>query len=280
MKPIKVLTSVGKRNIQMVAEMNMMVKLPHCLSTRKNTIMKTLEKALKKYFKAASTLIAVSFFLSSPVMAEEKPDEPTFEFPGMINTISEEGKAYMETDEYRNLIQSKLDHLASVSSPNTAILENHLDVPWYTQENNYYCSPCCAQIVLAYISGTTYSQDYLAGLMGTQPVIGTYVDDLAAVVDQLSPEGYHWSFSSNLEQNFYPIAVANIDTNCPVIYNVDPSQFNIGYNSCGHSIVGCGYQGDLVSWYDPFPGFNDVWMCDTVEMNMALNSHEGGYYVW
>jgi hypothetical protein len=76
-------------------------------------------------------------------------------------------------------------------------VESHVNVPFYYQDNGTYCGPACLQMVFNYY-GENVSQDEIAAVARTDPVNGTYTDDLrrAAQFSNLST-----SMSDNLPYN-------------------------------------------------------------------------------
>ena len=236
---------------------------------------------MKKIGKLLTTSALLLVNFCTPVCAEEMITEdpaPT-EDSGhkLMNNIDQEGLDYMKTDEYKANVAKKESEVALQGR--TAYLSTQLTFTWRKQEDPYWCVPACSQMLIEKVTGTLYSQSYLASTMGTTSGIGTYVNRAAPVIKQLT--GANYEFSSNVSNYFLPNVKSDIASGYPVIYFVDAGYFYNGYQiGTGHAVLGVGYQDNLVSFYDPNPGYNDIWKISAPDMSTALNANDGGYYIW
>lgn len=164
----------------------------------------------------------------------------------------------------------------------------NLSVPLYKQENDYYCGPASAQMLLKYVKGTLYTQTNLGTAMGTTRASGTLVYKLANTLNsKLGTSSYEYVLDSDYA--FGNSLIYCIDKSKPIVCHVDTAALPV-YNgtSCGHYIVSIGY-----SWYasggsgyskvkynDPNwnNAFYGTYTCNVTEMSEAIND-KAGYYI-
>lgn len=218
--------------------------------------------------------------LPMPICADDfSTEQPTSEERPM-NGISPEGEKQFWSAENQAKLARKIESLKPYMGEKTLTRSGDriLNVPRYVQENGYYCVPASAQILIQYVTGTKYSQTDLANAMGTNPSYGTYVDQAAPVIAQLT--GAPYELGNNAQSNFYNNMVADINANYPVIYSVNSAVLNDGPN-VGHAVVGIGYGDNGMTWFWDVNGAKatDIWYCTADEMSNALNAN-GGYYIF
>lgn len=133
--------------------------------------------------KMIHILLSLTMFLclKSNVFAATKIEEgSTIVKDGQIISYDEysmDGRVDLETEtsiENNNLID-KSSQLAKNSNSGSVII----NIPFQTQQNDYYCGPASARMVLGGI-GYSVTQDYMASLLGTTSSEGTYAGDVVA----------------------------------------------------------------------------------------------------
>lgn len=223
--------------------------------------------------KTVLSFTACFSILAMPISADEST--PDMNQAGSQNGISEEGLLYYNSDEHQEALKEKISKV-SIKSPRAAT--KLLSTPQYTQEKSFYCGPASAQIIIQYLTGTKYSQDYLAGQMGTVDPKGTYIDALAPQLVRFT--GLNYEVTNNYQYYFYNNMVQDINAGDPIVYDVDPYYFGVGYGHMGHFVVGNGYGTESMCYYwDVNGNMADEWHISASEMSQALNAN-GGYYVW
>lgn len=78
------------------------------------------------------------------------------------------------------------------SNPSSVVIS----IPFETQQNDYYCGPASAKMVLGGL-GYTVTQSYMAGLLGTNSTIGTYAGNGVANALNTVVAGSSYQFNGN-----------------------------------------------------------------------------------
>ena len=164
-----------------------------------------------------------------------------------------------------------------------------LSVPLYQQQEGYYCGPASVQMVLKYLTGTTYSQATLANSMGTAENGGTYVYRIRNELNSRTSAG-NYQYLGTWEASFSDSLIYSIDKNKPVICHVKTGilpNYNYASNT-GHYIVSTGYyvaySGSSATatcrYNDPHNNnsFYGTYNCDISTMTTAINNN-AGYYI-
>ena len=197
---------------------------------------------------------------------------------GDMNGLSDEGEAYIQSDEYKNRIEKKTEWVEAQSKINRFRSAGVLGVPHYLQEQPTWCGPACMQMVVHYVTGTHHSQASLAGVLGTG-THGTYIDVLANKLVGYTGLTYELGITSN--GNFYNNIKADFDANYPVIYDVNASLLDPYYQGfTPHFVVGVGYDANgNLHYSDPFKSSDYLRTVSQSTMIQVLNGN-GGYYVY
>ena len=239
---------------------------------------------MKKRGKILAPLLVATLLSSSPILALENSEEASESISDSsisFSGISPEGEEKFWSKENLDKLDKKVESLQqqNLNIPVTHAGDVVLNTPQIYQENDYYCVPACAQILIKYVTGSNLSQSYLAGLMGTTSGVGTYIDVAQVQIAKLT--GAPYELGNNSYTYFYNNMVADINANYPVIYSVNPYVFNNGSPSIGHAIVGNGYgNGNLVWFWDVNGSLSTgLWNCSAAEMSSALNANDG-YYIF
>lgn len=163
-----------------------------------------------------------------------------------------------------------------------------LNVTTRKQENDYYCGPAVAQMVIEFVSKKFITQTQLAKNMGTVRGSGTYVYRLAQELRAQTNKGYGYShIESRSLQTPY---LSNIDANLPVVFHVMTQTLNPNYRfDNGHYVLGIGYywyaQGGTgntsLTYIDPWyePGFLGRKTISFSGMERAVRAN-AGFYIW
>lgn len=164
-----------------------------------------------------------------------------------------------------------------------------LSVPLYQQTEGYYCGPACVQMVLKYLTGTTYAQATLANSMGTSENGGTYVYRVRDGLNSYTSSG-NYQYLGTWEVSFSNSLIYSVDKNKPVICHVMTGilpNYNYASNT-GHYIVATGYyvaySGSSATstcrYNDPHNNnsFYGTYNCDISTMATAINNN-AGYYI-
>lgn len=186
------------------------------------------------------------------------------------------------------LLSAKIESYIKTKSVARSTSGKQLSVPLYQQANDFYCGPASVQMVLRYLTGTTYAQSTLANSMNTSRNGGTYVYCITDELNSRTSSGnyqhlqtYNVSFSNGL--------VYSIDKNKPVICHVMTGalpNYNYSVNT-GHYIVATGYyvaysgsSGAATCKYND-PHYDDnyygKYTCDISQMTAAINNNSGFY---
>lgn len=115
------------------------------------------------------------------------------------------------------------------------------------QETNYYCGPACAQMILRYIRGTTYSQSMLANSTHLHTDLDgeTFVYRVTDTLNKYVTSS-KYAHVLTYDSNFGNDLVYSIDKNRPMACQVYGSALP-GYGSGwgGHWIVATGYEWNM-----------------------------------
>lgn len=119
---------------------------------------------------------------------------------------------------------------------------NKLRVRLVKQENNYYCGPATAKMVLNYVVSKNYSQSSLARDMNTTSSNGTYVYELCDRLNQ-DINNNQYQYVGTWESNFSNSLVYSINQDRPVPCQVRASSLpEYGSGWGGHWVLVTGYQ--------------------------------------
>ena len=214
-----------------------------------------------------SCLTALMMVGYNPVMAQDTGE----------NGIGEEGKAYLESEEYQKRIKEKEEWMASQPMK---LSVGRMSITHYTQETNSWCGPAAAKMLIQYVKGTSPSQATLASEMKTDVgKDGTYVNDVQARIAYYT--GVPYEVSDVAYGNFYNNVKTDFDADFPVIYDVDISKLDNSYDSgTGHYLVGAGYSSSGQLYYSD-PGRSSNYE-KTVSQSAMIDALEGngGYYIY
>lgn len=169
-----------------------------------------------------SGLVACMMFGFTPVIANDTGE----------NGISDEGKAFLESEEYKERIKEKEAWMAN--QPMKIRSAGRMSITHYTQSTSTWCGPAAAQMLINYVTGSTPSQATLASELKTNVgKIGTYVNDMQSVI--ASYTGLPYEVSDVAYGNFYNNVKTDFDADYPVIYDVDAYELDTSYDpSTGH----------------------------------------------
>lgn len=203
-------------------------------------------------------------------------------------TYKEGAKIYIPTKEEIKLLEEKereiLNYNANKNNEN--VLQpmsyddgeyNTLSVSVFEQENGYYCGPATVKQVTHFIVGSSNSQSYYAGKLGTttsgtdMTVIKDYLrNNVKATYVYASIGAYdNWMNNVNYGMRNKMPAVLDINTNSVSAWP---------YKTSGHFVNTSGYDtkygpGAKVRITDPFgPGLGNRWY-DARDVYNANNNH-------
>lgn len=163
-----------------------------------------------------------------------------------------------------------------------------LNYQFQWQQNGYYCGPAATRIALS-ARGYVYSQDYLAGQLGTTVNGTNSAADTTRVLNSLGSTGFYetkWIPGSTATQDeinrLQWDVVYDIDRNYPIVANVVGSAVDtdgdVHSYSGGHYLTVVGYSdnGWTVKLADPADanGYGWYWMTTT---RLAIWIAERGY---
>lgn len=230
-------------------------------------------------------VLVLVFFLTANIAQAAAPavEEPA---PSEESQFTQE---YYESEEYLDSIEDtnrKIDdYLANRISPRSSSTVN-LNVPLFQQQEDWYCSFACMEMVLEYLTSADYSQSGIASAMGAtgSPILYQVTNYLnsqlgAGTYQHLTTSQY--SFSNSLTYSINN----NKPLLCLVIPDALPNYTTTGNG--GHYVVVKGY-------YVAFSGTNSTtvcmyndphyksahygtYSCTIAEMTEALNDHSGWY---
>lgn len=204
-------------------------------------------------------------------------DNSLYQYDGGITLFSNAGVCYVnykvpeqeipKGESYGNKYTNLKCHLFNYQSNDNKSEENDhsqevgesikkiLQVDQSVQENNYYCTPAAAQMGLR-LFGIEKSQDELASMMHTDPVVGTYDFELARVLNMLLFEkevigegepGYRVTAVDQSESRevvkslFEQRIVKNIDDGYPSYIQIDLQTLYSDRNKVSHMVIVVGY---------------------------------------
>lgn len=134
-----------------------------------------------KKFKVIPVVMALVMMFSIVASAEEINGDMT---------IEEGAQVYIESDQDRELRERKEAEIQSgVSVCSTTSEYTLLNVTVFMQENGYYCGPATVKQVVHYIMGTSGTQSYYAGQLGTTED-GTDMTKIPGVLNAAIGEEY------------------------------------------------------------------------------------------
>lgn len=215
-----------------------------------------------------SCLTALMMIGNVPIMAQDTGE----------NGISEEGKAYLESEEYQKRIKEKEEWMARQPMKLSA---GRMNITHYFQgTGNNWCGPAAGKMVIEYINGSSPSLATLASEMETDDgKVGTFVNDVQASIAYYT--GVPYEVSDVAYGNFYNNVKTDFDADFPVIYDVDVYVLDKSYDpNTGHYLVGAGYSSSGQLYYsDPGRTSNYEKTVSQSSMISALEGN-GGYYIY
>ena len=194
------------------------------------------------------------------------------------NGISEEGKKYLQSEEYKEKIKAKNEWMSK--QPMLYRSAGRMNIKHRKQYTNTWCGPATAQMIIEYVTGVIVTQGDLAVEARTDVgKVGTYVDDLAIVVATYTDVPYE--SASVYNGNFYNNVKTDFDHDFPVAYDVDAYVLDKFYGKpTGHYLVGAGYSSSGSLYFvDPFKDSDYNGTASQSLMLEALKGN-GGYYIY
>ncbi|MCR1898492.1 C39 family peptidase [Irregularibacter muris] len=234
--------------------------------------------------------LLVGFLL--PVNAVYASDEG---FDGDL-TYEEGGKAYILTEEDEKLLEEKNQEILKFNDNknNDNILQpmyypdgeyRELSVPVFKQANGYYCGPATVKQVTHFIKGSSSSQSYYAGKLGTTKA-GT---DMTVIANYLK---------NNVKSNYVYASIGTFDAwmnkvnygmknKMPGVIDINTKNISaFPYDTdTGHFVNMSGYDtkfgpGVKVRITDPFgPGLGNRWY-NARDVYNANNNHFRRAIIW
>lgn len=192
-------------------------------------------------------------------------------------------------EEPERMQTASMSRASRITTPERVILQ----VPFQTQQTDYWCGPASAKMLLETI-GYNYSQQQLANMLGTNARIGTEAGHKIPNVLNSIVKGSRYHFNWEWQQ---PHEVAKMKGHVvealsygnPVIVNTVESPgdvyiagHNTGYPLYHYGIIGdyFGY-GDTVTYVDPAHGrFNGFILEQQVSITNMSKAAGGRGYVW
>ena len=244
--------------------------------------------------KITSIFLAIFMSISMNCISASASDiENTGTEIGSIDYgIDEYTENYTKTAEYHSWIDSF--HNIARKYEASGIMartggSKTLPITGYKQENDYYCGPACAQIVIKYMTGTKYSQSVLAAQLGTTPLDGTIVHNMVQVINSYAGSGIYNSVKTH-DVAFSTGVIASLEAGYPVLAHTNSS-----YLACyspasnlGHYVVIYGYRAGWysnsyvaqITYFDPYDNGSGSYGTHTIsfeQMNNAINAKAGLY---
>lgn len=132
---------------------------------------------------------------------------------------------------------------------------NTLSVPWYSQEESYYCGPATVKQTIHYINGISDTQDEIADDLGTSANYGTDTNNMCTYLNNNTDYSYEvlwwWADASA----FSNMVISDTDDDKPIIGHVIIStKGDWPYTTGGHYINYNGYSssGETFNVTDPY----------------------------
>lgn len=194
--------------------------------------------------------------------------------------ISEGGEIYIQTKEDQIILKEKLAEMTALKATKGYIegTYNAINVPVFQQENIYYCGPATVKQILHFLNGSSETQLYYAGELGTQKA-GTDMTKIDDVLRNESSENYVYSDIENYDWWTNRLKFG-IDTDLPAVLDINTIGMSAWpYHVEGHFINTSGYDyrtGSKVRITDPYwQGLGNVWYnaIDVFDANAAHSRH-------
>lgn len=176
---------------------------------------------------------------ADPLSLSENKSENTYS-----TLLIDHSSAYIP--EIRNDKVILYESLKSGKAQQTTPLNKILSISFQTQQNDYYCGPAAVRMLLA-ATGKYYTQDYIAGQIGTT-VNGTGFG--ASFINPINSLSSGTGFSFNLVWGASDLknrSVIAIVYGNPVLVNTNESA--AGYHLKGHAENGIQYHCGIVNGY-------------------------------
>lgn len=160
-------------------------------------------------------------------------------------SLEEGAQEFIITSEDRLKSQERLSYAFAVRTNFPSYTE--LDVPWFQQQNSYYCGPATVKQVLHYINGISLTQDQYAQALGTT-TDGTDMTCIPSVLNaSLNNETYAYD-SIGTSATWLMIVRTSLYDNRPAILDIKTTNYTDGsdgfpYSSSGHFVNVSGYNG-------------------------------------
>lgn len=132
-----------------------------------------------------------------------------------------------------------------------------ISVPLCCQETEYNCGTACVQSILKYY-GLDYRQDELIGILHTKPIYGT---DYHAILRFMDLIGFKASFFENRSIDYIRYQIDSGVTPLLLIqaWADEGADYEADWKD-NHYVIACGYEGDRISFMDPYTLGNFTYM--------------------
>lgn len=130
-----------------------------------------------------------------------------------------------------------------------------LSVPWFSQENGYYCGPATVRQTVYYLNDMADSQTIIANALGTTSTSGTDTNKMCEYLNDNTDYTYSvlWWWAD--ADAFSDMVIADTDANQPIIGHISmSSKGDWPYATSGHYINYNGYSdsGETFHVTDPY----------------------------
>ena len=221
-------------------------------------------KYIKKVLCYAINTLMVSSILSSAYVNAEDTNENSNNFNSGIYMSSEEQyNLFIEicnpdNDRLREYELMMEEHEAIISSdsnsnPMLRASVRRLGVPFFAQENNYYCGPATIRQMCGYYNGTSNlpSQSQIASDLNTSSATGTDQSELINYLNLHTSKTYetYWRNGKNsTSSQLFNLIIADINNNKPTLAHItDATTSNWRYSTDGHYLCLEGYIDDTTT---------------------------------
>ncbi|ONI40332.1 hypothetical protein AN639_04785 [Candidatus Epulonipiscium fishelsonii] len=211
--------------------------------------------------------------------ADKSNDTKSITLPFEYNAMP-----YKYTSKERELLDQKLEELKRYSKNDFGSdIYRTISVPYFPQENGYYCAPATIKQIMHYFNGTSYDQSDIAESLYTTTV-GTDMTYLHKYLNIVTDEQY--IYHEKATKDFYEwldIIIYNIMNDKPVILDVTiKEKGTFPYITSGHflNISGVDTKNQRLRLTDPnsIHGGN-IWY-DWTDVYNINNAHFRQAIVW
>lgn len=167
-----------------------------------------------------------------PLLKEPRGDNWEYT-PDVLKRLDELQSNTKDKDQFRDGFLTP-----TAVPPHTVPFYKNLYCIRYIQETDYYCGPAAVKSVLQNINGSSSSQSYYAGKLGTTSANGTYIGNIASVLNS-HQSSYQYDYRQFWSQDeWLNRAQYTLSRNKPFIIDINSNSVSgWAYKTSGHYLV-------------------------------------------